>query len=76
MSEKDPVDDLLGNLKPVEPPTDARPLAERAFLNHAEQSKQTAAPAWRAWGRWIEPVGAGLFVLIFLIWAFRMVFGG
>ena len=75
MSEKDPLDNLLGGLEPVDPPKDVHAVAERAFRNHAEQSKQSTAPAWRIWGRWFEPVLVGLFVLLFLIWAFTRVFG-
>ena len=76
MSTPDPVDDLLGALKPVEPPTDARPSAERAFLNHAAEAKKSGAPAWRAWSRWFEPALVAIFVLIFLVWAFQRVLGG
>jgi hypothetical protein len=76
MTTPDPVDELLGSLKPVEPPVDVQPQAERAFLNHAEASKQSGASAWRVWGRWLEPALVGLFVLIFVVWAFRRVFFG
>ena len=76
MTTPDPVDDLLGSLKPVEPPTDARPQAERAFRNHAEESKKSSAPAWRIWGRWFEPTGVAIVVLILVVWAFLRVFAG
>ena len=72
----DPVDDLLGALKPVSAPDDSKAAAERAFRNHAEESKKGTAPIWRAWGRWFEPALVGIFVLIFVIWAFQRVFGG
>ena len=71
----DPVDELLGSLKPVEPP-DVPPKAElRAFLNHAQEAKTRTAPAWRVWGRWLEPALVTIFVLIFIVWAFRTILG-
>lgn len=76
MTIPDPVDDLLGALKPVEPPPDSQPQVERAFRNHAEESKKTSARTWRAWSRWIEPTLVTIFVLIFVVWAFRRVLGG
>jgi hypothetical protein len=72
----DPVDELLGALKPLPPPTDVRPQAERAFRHHATESKKGTAAAWRIWGRWLEPVLVGAFVLIFVLWALRQVLGG
>ncbi len=69
MSPLDPLDDLLGTLKPVVAPIDARPQAERAFRNHADESRRPAATAWRTWTRWVEPALVTLFVLVFLIWA-------
>lgn len=76
MSAKDPVDDLLGSLAPVEPPAGTQPPLDRAFKNHAEEAKKKAAPAWRAWGRWVEPTLVGLFVLIFVVWAIRTLVAG
>ena len=76
MNPPDPLDDLLGTLEPVAVPFDVQPQVERAFRNHADESKGPAALAWRAWGRWVEPVLVTLFVLIFLIWAFRDLLGG
>ena len=76
MTSPDPVDDLLGALKPVSPPTDGHVQAERAFLNHAADAKKGSAPVWRAWGRWIEPALVAIFVLIFVVWAVSRVLGG
>jgi hypothetical protein len=76
MTTPDPVDDLLGALKPVDRPADALPVAERAFLNHAAEAKQRGAPAWRAWTRFVEPALVAIFVLIFVVWAFVRVLGG
>lgn len=75
MTTPDPVDELLGKLESVDPPN-LQPQAERAFRNHAEESKLKAASTWRVWGRWVEPVLVGLFVLIFLVWAFAKVLAG
>lgn len=70
------VDDLLGALKPVDPPSDGRAQAERAFVNHAAEAKKPTASAWRTWSRWIEPIAVGLFVVLFVVWALKQVFGG
>jgi hypothetical protein len=75
MSTPDPVDQLLAELKPAAPPN-LQPKADQAFRNYSEESKRTAAPAWRAWGRWFEPALVGVFVLIFVVWAFLRVLGG
>ncbi len=74
MSPPDPVDDLLESLKPAEPPTDTQPQADRAFRNHAAESKKRSASAWRVWGRWVEPTLVSIFVVLFVVWAFRRVF--
>lgn len=71
----DPVDDLLGALKPVAPPPDGQAQAGRAFRQHALESKKPTASAWRAWSRWFEPIFVGIFVVIFVVWALKTVFG-
>jgi hypothetical protein len=75
MSTPDPVDDLLAGLKPAEPSQSALPKAEQAFLNYAAESKKGTAGLWRTWSRWFEPALVGVFVLIFVVWAFARVFG-
>ena len=75
MSTPDPVDDLLGGLKPAEPPS-SLPQADQAFRNYAAESKKSSARVWRSWSRWFEPALVGVFVLIFVVWAFVRVFGG
>ena len=74
MTPPDPVDDLLAGLKPAEPPATLQPKAEQAFRNYSEEAKRGAAPVWRAWSHWFEPVLVGLFVLLFVVWAFLKVF--
>ena len=76
MSAPDPVDDLLEALMPIAPPGQVQPQADRAFRNHAAEAKQSSAPAWRVWSRWLEPTLVGVFVLIFVVWAFGYVLGG
>ena len=76
MTSPDPVDDLLGSLKPVDPPTEGHAQAERAFLNHAAEATKGGASTWRVWSRWFEPALVGIFVLIFVVWAFSRVLGG
>lgn len=75
MSPPDPIDDLLGTLEPMKPPTDGQAQAERAFVNHAADAKKASAPIWRTWGRWVEPVFVGFFVVLFVVWALVKVFG-
>ncbi len=76
MNPPDPVDDLLSGLKPAEPGNASPQKAEQAFLNYAAESKKGTAGAWRTWSRWFEPALVGVFVLIFVVWAFARVFGG
>ena len=45
----------------------------RAFEHHSAAAKQPTAKWWRAWSRYLEPVLVGVFVLLFVAWAFAKV---